>query len=124
VPLSVFIVEDNKLLLRALTEALEEAVPVRWLGTASGAPAAIDCLRSNPTKWQLLLVDLFLVSGTGLEVVAESSQRSKEQKVVVLTNYATAEIRRRALELGADAVFDKSTELEELLDFCVRMATG
>jgi len=34
---------------------------------------------------------------------------------VVLTNYATPEMRSRCQELGADAVFDKSSELEEML---------
>ena len=38
--------------------------------------------------------------------------------MVVLTNYATQDIRDRCAELGANAVFDKSNELDELLDFC------
>ena len=37
----------------------------------------------------------------------------------MLTNYATDEIRRQALLLGADAVFDKSAELDDLFDYCV-----
>jgi DNA-binding NarL/FixJ family response regulator len=38
--------------------------------------------------------------------------------VVVLTNYATPDIRRRALALGADAVFDKTNELDKFLGYC------
>lgn len=120
-PLSVFIVEDNQLLLDAITEALEESFAIRWLGNASGASEAIDWLQSHSTDWELLLVDLFLATGTGLEVVAECSARGTGQRVVVLTNYATADIRTRALEFGADAVFDKSTELEEMMDYCARL---
>ena len=41
------------------------------------------------------------------------------QQVVMLTNYATRDARLRATELGAEALFDKSTELEALLEFCV-----
>ena len=122
--LSVFIVEDNQLLLDAVTEALEEAVAVAWLGHATDAPEAIDWLRSHRVGWQLLLVDLFLAQGNGLEVVAACSTRSSAQKVVVFTNYATPDIRRRALEMGADAVFDKSTEIEEMLTFCAQVAEG
>lgn len=44
--------------------------------------------------------------------------RHAGQKVVVLTNYATKDIRRRCAELGSDAVFDKSNELDQLLDYC------
>jgi DNA-binding NarL/FixJ family response regulator len=39
--------------------------------------------------------------------------------VVVLTNYATADIRQRSLALGADAVFDKSNELDEFFAYCI-----
>jgi DNA-binding NarL/FixJ family response regulator len=42
-------------------------------------------------------------------------------KVLVLTNYATADIRQRCLRLGADAVFDKSTEIEGFLEVCAAM---
>jgi two-component system OmpR family response regulator len=38
----------------------------------------------------------------------------------VLSNYATPDMRIRCRQLGADAVFDKATEIEDLIDFCVR----
>jgi DNA-binding NarL/FixJ family response regulator len=43
---------------------------------------------------------------------------------VVLSNYATPEMRRRCLELGADRVFDKSSELEELIAYCDHAAAS
>lgn len=47
--------------------------------------------------------------------------RAALHKVLVLTNYATADIRQRCLRLGADAVFDKSTEIEGFLEVCAAM---
>ena len=41
--------------------------------------------------------------------------------MVVLTNYATPDIRVRCHQLGVDAVFDKSNEIEALIDFCLEM---
>jgi hypothetical protein len=40
--------------------------------------------------------------------------------MVVLTNYPTDEMRRRSLELGADALFDKSNELDQFFDWYLR----
>ncbi len=51
--------------------------------------------------------------------MAGCRKRGPYQKVVVLTNYATSDIRRRSMALGADAVFDKSSELDELFAYCI-----
>ena len=66
----------------------------------------------------MAIVDLCLKEGSGLGVLAGCRNRHVSQKVVVLTNYATAEIRKRATELGANAVFDKSSELDALFAYC------
>ena len=63
-------------------------------------------------------MDLFLNEGNGLGILEGCQGRDAHQKMVVLTNYATAEIRRRAAELGADALFDKSEQLEDLVAYC------
>ncbi len=40
----------------------------------------------------------------------------------MLSNHATPEMRRRCLEYGADAVFDKSNEIDSLLIYCKSLA--
>ena len=83
--------------------------------TASEAIAALD---RHKQDWDLAIVDLFLKEGSGLGVLRAAQDRSPHQHMLVLTNYPTAEIRRRCRELGADGVFDKSTELEAFFDLC------
>ena len=41
--------------------------------------------------------------------------------MVVLSNYATADMRKRCMQLGADAVFDKSNEIDALVDYCLQL---
>jgi DNA-binding NarL/FixJ family response regulator len=41
---------------------------------------------------------------------------------VVLSNFATPEVRRRCLALGAAEVFDKSRDLDALIDYCDKLA--
>ena len=46
-----------------------------------------------PRGWQLLIVDLVLQEGSGLGVLKGCRQRTRQQRVVVLSNYATDDIR-------------------------------
>jgi len=51
-------------------------------------------------------------------------QRARdEQKVIVFSNYVNAGVRKRCAQLGVDAVFDKSTEIDALVDYCAYQCT-
>lgn len=116
--LRIYLVEDNTTIRKNLTEWLEDA-SARMVGFATTEDEAKGWLDRNPTAWDLAVVDLFLAKGGGLGVVKSCANRRQGQKVLVLSNYATPPIRERSIALGADAVFDKSTELEEFLDFAM-----
>ena len=79
---------------------------------------AVAWLTSHRTKWDVAVVDMFLKEGNGLGVIRACVPHTAQQRVVVLTNYATAEMRARCVLVGADAVFDKSTELDAFLTYC------
>jgi CheY-like chemotaxis protein len=51
-------------------------------------------------------------SGKGPKVRSWAPARRPDQLVIVLTNYATDDMRQRCLAAGADVIFDKSNELE------------
>ncbi len=113
-----YIVEDNELIRDNLVETLTELAGVQTVGFSTNEAEACYWLDRHPEDWDLLVVDLFLGQGTGLGVLRKCAYRSAVQKVVVLSNYATAEMRTRCLACGADAIFDKSTELDLFLDYC------
>ncbi|MGJ7607003.1 response regulator [Variovorax sp. LT1R20] len=116
-PLTAFLVEDNKVIRDNLIPTIESLSAARVDGTAETEDDAITWLISHNGHWDVAVVDLFLREGSGLRVVDRCRNRQPHQRVVMLTNYATEEMRRQALSLGADAVFDKSTEIEGLLDY-------
>ena len=76
-------------------------------------------LAEHARAWDLAIVDLFLKQGSGLGVIEACRSRDAGQRVVVLSNYATADMRQRCIELGADAVFDKSNEIDALVEYCI-----
>jgi len=116
--LITYLVEDNEIVLENLIEALREIASVEVTGHGATQAEASQWLGTHNGEWHLAIVDLFLKEGNGLGVLAGCRRREPYQKVVVLTNYATADIRRRAADLGADAVFDKSSQLDDLFAYC------
>lgn len=117
--LRIYLVEDNLLIRENLTATLTEMVGTSFVGCAEGEREAITWLNDANNSWDLAIVDLFLKQGNGLGVVGACRSRAADKKLVVLTNYATHAIRERCLALGADAVFDKSNDIENLVAFCV-----
>jgi DNA-binding NarL/FixJ family response regulator len=123
-PVKTFIVEDSAIILDNLVATLEELAPVRVVGSAPDEDAAVNWLTADGREVDLVIIDVFLKGGSGLGVLKRAAQRSVPGKRVVLTNYATLEMRRKCLELGADRVFDKSNELDDLVQYCARLANG
>jgi DNA-binding NarL/FixJ family response regulator len=122
--LKTFIVEDSALILRNLIDTLEELSPVQVVGSAADEESAVAWLTSDANLCDLIIIDVFLKGGTGLGVLRAAQRLGLRGKRVVLTNYATQDMRAACRALGADRVFDKSSEIEELVDYCERLHGG
>jgi len=123
--LKAFIVEDSPVIRENLTAALEELAPVQVVGTAEDEPAAVSWLTASDAQGcDLVIIDIFLKRGSGLGVLRAASDLKRPMSLVVLSNYATPDMRRKCLDLGADRVFDKSNEIDSLVLYCARLASG
>jgi DNA-binding NarL/FixJ family response regulator len=114
-----YIVEDSSTIRDNLIDTLKELAQVEPVGTTESEHEARRWLAQN--EWDLAIIDLFLREGSGMNVLDACRKRGAGQKVVVLSNHSSRDVRWRCMQLGADAVFDKSTELEMLVDYCARM---
>jgi len=119
-----FIVEDSPIILDNLVATLEELAPVKVVASAPDEASAVRWLSDPGNACDLAIIDVFLKSGSGLGVLKAigSGAAQRTGKRVVLTNYATADVRLKCKALGADQVFDKSNELDELIAYCTRLA--
>ena len=116
--LRTFFVEDSPTIRENLIGTLQELAAVEPVGMADSEAAACQWLDAHTQHWDLVIVDVFLRQGTGLGVLAACRTRLPHQRAVVLSNYATPDVRRRCAQLGVDAVFDKSGDIEALVDYC------
>ncbi|WP_184525226.1 response regulator [Variovorax sp. Sphag1AA] len=122
--LKTYIVEDNVTIRENLVGTLEELTCISTIGFAETEAEATQWLSENTDEWELAIIDLFLKQGSGLGVLQACMSRRPDQKVVVLSNYATPDIRKRCEQFGVDAVFDKSNEIDGLIDFCIAQSAA
>jgi len=121
--LRAFIVENSPVIRENLAGTLEELANVEVIGSAGDEESAVHWMsREAASKADVVIVDIFLNSGTGLGVLRAAQHLGVGARRVVLTNYATDDVRRRCANLGAERVFDKCRELEELISYCAGLA--
>ena len=114
-----YIAEYNAEIFKNLIATLCDIAGVRVTTYTATQAAASRWLTLHSGTWHLAIVDLFLEEGKGWGVLASCRDREARQKIVLLPNHTTPEIRERAIAVGANAVFDKSTKLDLPLAFCM-----
>jgi two-component system, NarL family, response regulator DevR len=111
--MNLFIVENSNYLRERLARLVSRRQGVQVVGHAANARDAIDEIRQ--LKPDVVLLDIRLDQGSGLDVLKQIKTRGQPPVVIVLTNYAYPQYRERFLSSGADYFFDKSTELDLML---------
>lgn len=119
--LRAFIVEDSPVIRDNLIAALEEMVPLKVVGFAENEIDAVRWLSDKNNECDLAIIDIFLRAGSGLGVLRSLKAYNVGIERVVLTNYASVDIRRQCLQLGASRVFDKSNEIDALIGYCLTL---
>jgi DNA-binding NarL/FixJ family response regulator len=122
VELRVFLVEDLQRMRALLDELFTSLGGFRVVGTATTEAEANLWLDEHRDGWDLAVVDLVLDQGAGMNVIRHCKAQAAGGRVVVFSSYASPGVRRHCLELGADAVFDKSNEIDALVDYCLALA--
>ncbi|MDD5240689.1 MAG: response regulator transcription factor [Sulfuricella sp.] len=110
--MDVFIAEDSALMRERLESLLAEVPDVAVIGHAvdeSGAIERIDALLPD-----VVILDLNLQSGSGIDVLKSVKARHTAIKVAVLTNHADEVYRSRCMSAGADYFFDKTLQFMEI----------
>lgn len=116
--LCCYLVEDSPIIVQSLIETLEHMVALQVVGMSADASTACAWLSAHHHEVDVVITDIFLTQGNGLDVLKYLQTLPTNCVKVVLTNYATDEMRARCKALGADSVFDKSSEIDELIAYC------
>jgi DNA-binding response OmpR family regulator len=109
--MKVLVVEDEVRLGQFLKKGLSEhAHTVTWVPTCREANDALV-----ETKYDLIVLDLSLPDGDGIDMVREWRASGFNEPVLILSARNTLEDRITGLDVGADDYLPKPFSLEELL---------
>lgn len=110
--MSVLIVEDSAAVRNALRQMLSNMEGVEVVGEFESPAPAIESIRANPPD--VVLLDIALTNGSGLEVLRAVTKDHPRVKVIVFSNFAESVYRKRCLDAGAYAFYDKKCDLHTL----------
>lgn len=96
-----------------LTESLQTVPGLELVGAVATATDALAALESH--RPDVVILDLALRAGTGLDVLHGIKQRAPACRVLVFTGYDAEPYRTRCLAAGADYFFSKNRQHRELI---------
>ena len=110
--ISILLVEDDDDMRLALGDFVSQmGVKVK---TARDVPDALRAIQNEEAPFSIVLTDLKLPGGTGMDVVRAAHSRAAESLVTIVTGYASLESAIEAIRLGAYDYITKPFSLEEI----------
>ncbi len=106
----ILIVEDRDSLRRMLERALAQ----EGYEVASAADAQEGVRRAGESAWDLVVTDLKLPDGSGIDVLAASRRAAPHTPVIVLTGYGSVATAVEAMKLGAFDFLEKPVAIDDL----------
>ena len=121
-PIRVAIVEDDPDFSNALALALEHEPDLRLVGKAATQAAGLALLDGPPAD--VLLVDLGLPDGSGIEVIRAAALRWPRCNIMVSTNFGDETHVMRSIEAGAAGYLLKDSSPAKMSDEIRSLAGG
>jgi DNA-binding NarL/FixJ family response regulator len=119
--LRVFLVDEAVLVLRRMAAMFGALHGVEIVGVAEETHAAFASIDSGAAD--LVVTELHLSGGTGMDLLALLADRMPHVIVMVLTNHSSAWFRHACLAAGAHYFFDKTSDFDLARNTIQRIAS-
>jgi DNA-binding NarL/FixJ family response regulator len=120
-PATIQIVDDHVVVRRALSTLLAKSTAWTVCGEAINARDAIE--KAGQLQPDVILLDISLPDGTGLEAAPEILEVAPQAKIVIVSQHEPKQMLARALASGAHAYVTKS-DLSRDLFAAIREVLG
>ena len=119
---TVLIVDDHEVVRMGLRTLLERRPGLLVVGEAGSVAESVEMARQSQPD--VVVMDIRLPDGNGVEACREIRQERPETKVIMLTSYADEEALYGSIMAGASGYLLKQTRGQALADAIERVARG
>ena len=120
--IEVLIVDDHRIVAEGVSQLMTGEEGIRIVGIAATLSEASQMM--SELHPQVVLLDVALPDGDGIDALPELLLSSPETKVIVLTMFAEPSVIRRAMDAQAHGYLLKNTTKEELVEAIRAVAMG
>ncbi len=115
----LLIVDDSDIIRMRLVDMFDDARNIcTVLQSKDSAQAYISFNSYLP---EIVILDIHIPGDNGIKILEKFKKISPQAKIIMLTNYPYDQYRKRCMELGADYFFEKSGNMEQLVELCEKM---
>ena len=118
----LLVADDHAIVRRGLHQIVAEAPGLEVAGEAATAEEVLA--RVEERAWDVVVLDLSLPGGNGLDLLAEVKRRRPDLPVLILTVHSEEQYAVRALRAGAAGYLTKESAPEQLVEAVRKVVRG
>jgi two-component system, NarL family, invasion response regulator UvrY len=120
--MKVLIADDHSVMRQGLKQILAEELPQASFGEAGTVQDTLQLLQQQ--HWDVLILDIFMPGGDGLEVLRRVSVGQPELPVLVLSSAPEDQLALRVLQAGAAGYLNKQAATDDLVQAIKKVLAG
>jgi DNA-binding NarL/FixJ family response regulator len=110
--MKIFIADVAARFRNQLIELLSEIDAVEVVGQAGDTATALSAIKA--LRPDVVMVDIQLSEGSGVDLLRKIRRDDKTVVAIMMTNQASRPYRQACMRAGADFLFDKANEINEV----------
>jgi len=118
----LLLVDDHPVVRRGLVEILKVHLADATIDEVASAHDALS--RAHSSAWDLVILDLSLSDGSGLDVLKQLRDRQPRLPVLILSVHTADQFARRAVAAGASGYLTKDAADSELITAVTTLMRG
>jgi two-component system, NarL family, invasion response regulator UvrY len=122
VVIKTLVADDHAVVRRGLRQILAETPDIMVAAEVAGAAEVMDAIRAH--RFDVVILDISLRGGNGIELLGEIRKERPGLPVLILTVYSEEQYAIRAIKAGAAGFLNKESAPDKLVDAVRKVASG